>query len=208
MKTVEINLYQFSELSEYAKEKTISDYRNKQDNSFYYDEIIESVKKVIDLFNLKTGNEYTDLRTSHIDDSILELKGVRLLKYIINNYGKELFKPKYKKCINREVKSKAYICKVGTDYKGNKYTMLYDKHKTDNSCVLTGVCYDNDILEPIYSFLKKPNKETNFKDLIQDIENAIQNTFDKTETWLNSDEFIIDEIEANEYDFTEYGQLK
>lgn len=30
-------------------------------------------KEVIELFNLKTGNEYSDIRTSHIDDNILQL---------------------------------------------------------------------------------------------------------------------------------------
>ena len=207
MKTITINLYKFDELSEKAKQTAIDKYRNKHDNYFYYDEIIESVKKLIDLFNLKTGNTYTDLRCSHINDTILELSGVRLYKYILNNYGKELFTPKYKKSIDREVKSKAYICKVDTDYKGEKYTFLYDKQKTDNSCVLTGVCFDDDILKPVYDFLKKPTNNTNFEDLISEIETAIQKCFDSTEQWLNSDEFITEEIEANEYYFTEAGEV-
>jgi hypothetical protein len=207
MKTITINLYKFNELSEKAKQTAINDYRNEQDNYIYYDEIIETVKKLIDLFNLKTGNRYTDIRCSHIDDTILELSGVRLYKYIMNNYGKELFTPKFKKCIDREVKSKSYICKVDTNWKGEKYTMLYYKHKTDNSCVLTGVCYDDDILKPVYDFLSKPDKNTTFEDLISEIESAIKKTFDNTEQWLNSDEFITEEIENNGYDFTENGKV-
>ena len=208
MKTITINLYKFSELSEEAKKTALDQYRNKQyDNQFYFDEIINSVKKVIDLFNLKTGREYTDLRHSHIDDDILNLSGVRLYKYILNNYGKQLFTPKYIKCIDREVKWKAYKCKVNTGADGNKYTLIYSKQKTDNSCVLTGVCYDMDILEPVYEFLKKPTNDTNFEDLINEIEAAIQKTFDTTEEWLNSDEYIQEEIENNEYDFTEYGKI-
>lgn len=208
MKTITINLYKFNELSEEAKKTAIDKYRNKHDNYFYYDEIIESVKKLIDLFNLKTGNTYTDLRYSHIDDTILELSGVRLYKYILNNYGSKLFTPKYKKMIDREVKSKAYICKVNTSKRtGEEYTFLYDKQKTDNSCVLTGVCFDDDILKPVYDFLKNPTNSTNFIDLISEIEAAIQKCFDSTEQWLNSDEFITEEIENNEYDFTEAGEV-
>ena len=154
MKTITINLYKFSELSEEAKKTALDQYRNKQyDNQFYFDEIINSVKKVIDLFNLKTGREYTDLRHSHIDDDILNLSGVRLYKYILNNYGKQLFTPKYIKCIDREVKWKAYKCKVNTGADGNKYTLIYSKQKTDNSCVLTGVCYDMDIFFLLSYFL-------------------------------------------------------
>lgn len=206
MRTIRTKVYKFVELSEEAKEKAVSSYRSREhDYSFYYDEIISSVKKVVELFDLKTGREWTDLRTSHIDDTICELSGVRLYKYIINNYGKDLFKPLYIKSIDRPVKWKQFICKV---HKGNsgEYTILYSKYKTDNSCPLTGVCYDNDILQPVYSFLSRPEKSTTFESLISEVEYAIQKTFDNTEEWVNSDEFISEEIESNEYEFTKDGK--
>ncbi len=76
----------------------------------------------------------------------------------------------------------------------------------DNSCVLTGVCYDQDILQPIYDFLKLPGKTTTFEDLIKDIENAISQTFRNNEEWVNSTEYITETIEANEYEFTKDGE--
>lgn len=207
METIEIKIYSFDELTEVAQQNAINIFRQKQDFSFEFDDIISSVKKLIDIFDLKTGNEYTDLRYSHIEDNILELSGVRLYKYILNNYGFALFKPKYLKCIDKAVNYKQFICKQHKNHKGEIYTFLYSKHKKTDSCVLTGVCYDDDILQPIYDFLKKPCKLTTFEDLIQDIENAISKTFNDTEDWINSDEYITDIIEANDYEFTEDGKL-
>ena len=62
-----------------------------------------------------------------------------------------------------------------------------------------------DILQPVYEFLSRPDQSTTFEDLISNIESAIQKTFDNNEDYVNSDEYIIESIEANEYDFTKDG---
>jgi len=207
MRTIRIKLYKFNELSESAKEKAIEDYRNKSDYNDYSEEITESVKAVIELFNLKTGRSWDDIRTSHIDDSILELKGVRLYKYIENNYYNDLFTPKYIGSKDRKITGKQFIFEARKDHKGNDYTMIFSKLKRNNSCPLTGVCYDNDILQPVYDFLKKPSKDVTFEDLIRDIEGAITKCYRDNEEWVNSDEYITETIEANEYEFTKDGKL-
>lgn len=210
-RTIRTKVYQFSELSEQAKQKSINQYRNsEQYNQHYYDEIIDSVKAVCELFNLKTGREWTDIRTSHIDDNILELKGVRLYKYIVNNYWSNLYKRKFLGSIgdNRVIKhrmSKTNFYDMSKGARVSSSNFIYSNVRFDNSCTLTGVCYDNDILQPIYDFLKRPDLSTTFEDLMQEIESAISKTFDNTEEWLNSDEFIKDEIEANEYEFKADG---
>lgn len=208
MRTVRTKVYKFNELSKQAKENAIGNYRNRgYDYQHYYDEITESVKALCNLFNLKTGRQWSDLRLSHIDDNIIELKGVRLYKYLVNNYYNDLFTPKYIKAIDRELKCKQFVCEVRKDYKGEKYTQLFSKQFRTNSCVLTGVCYDDDILHPIYDFLKKPDKDTTFESLFNDVAHAISKCYDNTEEWVNSDEFIKDEIEANELEFTKDGKL-
>jgi hypothetical protein len=206
MKTIRTKVYQFSELSDSAKQKAIEWYRTgSDDGQIYADEIIDSVKELAKIFNLEFGREYTDIRTSHIDDNILELQGVRLYKYIVNNYSHHLFRPKYIKSIDRAVYWNQFICKRKKGTNGD-YTQLYSKWRKDNSCVLTGVCYDMDILNPVYEFLARPDKTTTFADLISDIESAIQKTFDSNETYVNSDSYVIESIEANEYDFTADGK--
>jgi len=212
MKTIRTKVYQFNELTEQAKQTAIEQVRyDESDNQPYFDEIIESVKKVVELFDLQTGREWTDIRTSHIDDNILQLKGVRLYKYIVNNYWSSLFKRKFLGCIgdNRVIKhrmSKTHFYDMGKGARVNSSNFIYSNIQFDNSCTLTGVCYDMDILQPVYDFLKSPGKSTTFEDLMNEIESAISKTFSNTEEWLNSDEFIKDEIEANEYDFTKDGK--
>lgn len=207
MKTIEVKIYSFDELTETAQQNAINHFREIQDFSFEFEEIISSIKKLMDVFDLRGGDTYANLKYWHIDDVILQLSGVRLYKYILNNYGFALFKPKYLKCIDKAVNYRQFICKQHKDHKGEIYTLLYSKYKKSDSCVLTGVCYDDDILKPVYDFLKNPCKYTTFEDLIQDIENAISKTFQDAEEWLNSEEYIIDMIKANNYEFTENGKL-
>lgn len=205
MRTIRTKVYNFNELSEPAKQKAINWYRSANDDSYYYDEIISSAKAIVDLFGLKTGRSCTDIRTGHMDDNILELSGLRLYKYIVNNYYNTLFTPKYIKTIDRELKCKQFICKVHAGVKG-KFTQLFSKlTRVNDGCPLTGVCYDYDILQPVYEFLQNPKKETTFKDLIDSIESAISQTFRDAEEWVNSDEYITEQIEANEYEFTQEG---
>lgn len=212
MRTIRTKVYQFSELSEQAKQKAIENYRNSERyNQHYFDEVIESVKAVCELFNLKTGRQWSDIRTGHIDDNILELKGIRLYKYIVNNYWNSLYKRKFLGSIgdNKVIKhrmSKTNFYDMSKGASVNSSNFIYSNVQFNNCCTLTGVCYDNDILQPVYDFLKRPALSTTFEDLIQKIESAISNTFDNTEEWLNSYEFIRDEIEANEYEFTEDGR--
>jgi hypothetical protein len=206
MKTIEIKIYSFNELTEEAKQTALNEYRENTHDDFYSYEVTESVKKVIELFNLKTGNYYSDIRTGHIDECILQLAGARLYKYLINNYFTDLFKPEYIKTIDGYKKwQKLYFCKYFTGMNGDR-THIYSKWKKwDNSCTLTGVCYDNDILDPIYEFLKKPTEKTTFQDLMEEIGWNIAKTYDNVEKWVNSEEYITETIEDNEYDFHEDG---
>jgi hypothetical protein len=207
MKTIEVKVYEFAELSETAKQRAIDNYLNKgYDNQFYYDEIISSAKAVAEIFNLKFGGEYTDIRHGHIDDDILNLSGIRLYKYIWNNYGSELFKGKYYGKLVNTNKDGSTIEVSKSHPAGLRHVKRYSKCTLENSCVLTGVCYDDDILQPVYDFLKKPESNVTFTYLIGEIESAIQEAFSNTEDWLNSSEFVTQEIEANDYEFTEDGE--
>lgn len=212
MRTVTQTIYTFSELSETAKQYAIEQHRNKgYDNSHYFDEITNSVKAAADIFGLKFGREYTDLRFSHIDDNLLELSGVRLYKWIINNHYSDLFKRKYygsfgdnKPFIHPCVKVNRYDTKKGARVSSSNF--YYSRIQFTDGGVLTGVCYDDDILKPIYDFLKKPSSNTTLEDLFKEMESAIEQTYRECEEWINSDEFIADELEANGYEFTEEGE--
>lgn len=74
-------------------------------------------------------------------------------------------------------------------------------------CRFTGACYDFDIAMPMLQFLKNPSEYTTFGDIISDCGNACLELYRKEIDYWHSDEAIIDEIDANDYEFTESGDL-
>lgn len=215
MRTVTKEVYSFDELNEDAKQTAIDYYRNNWVCSDYiYDEAHETVKKFHEIFGTSEGRRsWLEVSTDSIDNNVLELKGLRLQKYIWNNYAQYLYKGKYynykgntsEKLIHKRIESIYY---PNRQYWGNYY---YSAITKDNSCTLTGVCCDYSLLQPIYDFLdnyrSKPNYHNNldFETLINDCFASLEKDLQSEEESLSEDENIIESIEANEYEWNEDG---
>jgi len=185
MRTIRTKVYQFSELkSQQAKDAAIEWFRS--DNEYHHsDEVIKTIKEGLLHFGAELKNYSIDWDNINgcdfsidlgVSEEVEELTSVRLWKYLHNN---NLF----------------------TYY--NKYNK-----KTENllegSCPFTGVCFDEDFLDNIRQFVKKPDTTT-FKELLTDaVYNAI-NAGCKDWEYQQSDEAIIETIEANEYEFKADG---
>lgn len=189
MRTIEI--LEFNELTEVAKERAINQARDKNlfDCSFYYDEAHESVKEFHKVFGTKQGiDSFLDVRTGHIDDNILELSGVRLRTYIINNYYHKLYNRKEYTKGDKTRKSRIFFVSDG--------------------CPLTGVCYDCDLLEDFYNIIEKyDHKGTTLKDMFENAFHKLTKTLKSEEEYYYSDEGISEELENNNYEFTTQGNL-
>jgi hypothetical protein len=210
MKTIDVNLYKFSELSEEAKEKAIQKWRNDNYNyqPWFIDEANKSFEKFADLFSIDWRNidycePYRNEYSIKLDDQIKELSGQRLATYIWNNFKRDLFKGKFyfKDCYTYPNGKKT---EDNRQYK--RYIKRYSKIFLDNSCVLTGVCYDQDLLQPIYDFLNKPT-DIDFETLLNDCIYSLCHSVSAEIEYQSSDEAIIETIEANDYDFLENGEL-
>ena len=199
MRTIQTKVYTLNELSEDAKEAALNSAR--EIDNFYADDIINSIKAITELFDIKTGNEWTDFRTGHIDDDVLGLSGIRLLKYLTNNYWHSLFRGKYYSLWSKTEVSYKYHKEGYPVLKSRRSKVMFN-----NDFTLTGICYDNDILKPVYEFMQNPYKHTTFEDLIKEMENAAYQCFIDAEEWVNSEEYLTETIEANGYEFTEDGQ--
>jgi hypothetical protein len=191
MRTQEISIYKFSELPEDTQEKVIEHFR-EGDQNFWSKENEETLKAFEEFFPVKIKDWEYGVRnyinfTLTCDETIEPLTGVRLLKYILNNYGTRLFKPKYLK----HVKGKA----------------RYSRINKDTCCVLTGYCIDDDTLQPIYDFLKTPSNSVTLQDLMNDCLHAWVFACRRDYEHAYSDEAIKETIDANEYEFTEEGKL-
>jgi len=206
MRTVRTKIYKFEELTKEAQQKAINKHREVMDNDFIYDDTHKVVEAFNDVFETKEGrNSWLDVYTDHMEENILELKGLRLQKYLWNNYKNQLFKGKYYSLWSKK--------DISYKYHKNGYPVLksrYSKVLKQNSCVLTGMCYDDDMLQPIYDFLEKRNFSNctiTFYHLINDCFDELRKTVENEIDYRNTDDAIIEEIKANDYEFTENGNI-
>ena len=216
MRTIEVCLYKFDELSKDAKRKAMDDY--EPETSFYWDEAYQTVKKFHDVFGTKENHRsWLEIGTGHIDDCILELTGFRLQKYLWNNFGDILFKNKYLKHGDlSDVKKpyhrmqKQYQITNNCPNKGKWSISYYSNIQKESSCVLTGVCYDDDLLDPIYKFLDSRNpdyRSVNFQDLLEDCFYSLRKSLENEDEYRSSDEAKSEDLIENEYEFDERGNI-
>jgi hypothetical protein len=212
MKTISINLYSFDELNPAAKETAIKEYRNKEnDYDYIWSEAHKTVKEFHKIFPTEECvNSWLDY-TSYLDENATELNGLRLRKYILNNFGKYLFKPQFKGSLktNEYINHKRIKSPLEVNSIGNRFNPYYSAIFKDNSCVLTGVCYDDDLLKPIYKFIEEDykNENVNLIDLFDSCFKSLRNSIENEIEYRESDEGIEEEIEGNDFEFTEEGNI-
>lgn len=183
MKTIKI--YQFDELSEKAQEKAIQDYIDSEREYSWMDDNIESIKQGLTHFGFSMGNryriEYASANRSYVpieghDDEVRELSGVRLWKYLTNNHLD-------------------YWCK----YEKKRKPLL------EGNCPFTGYCVDENFLDPIRNFMKKPT-DISFIELMEECVyeglKAIEVDFD----YQNSEEYATEELQNRGSDYFEDGR--
>jgi hypothetical protein len=213
MKTIELKIFKFNELSEESKQYAIEKYRSNNEEFFWQSEWQDVLKKFCDIFpiswshcDIYQGIDF-DIKC---DDNIQELSGIRLMKYIQNNYSSFLWKGKYYKSFSyTNEKDLKHHNNIQTKQlsNGKYFQSFYSKIQKENSCVLTGFCGDDDILSPIYEFLKNPKESVTFADLLSDCLNSwlkgVRDDYEGQQT----DEYISEHLDANDYDFTEDGEI-
>jgi hypothetical protein len=216
MKIKETKIYPFSELSDEAKETAIEKYRENCTEYFWADDGINSLKEFCKQFDIELkdwGLDCGGCGQSHIyfnadtyDLQAEDVEGWRAYKYIINNYWDILYKPQFRGTIKNDTIKHRRITHEKLS-NGRMFNAYHSGIFKDTCCNLTGYCLDNEIMQPIYDFLKNPNTSTTLKDLYDDCFNAFITGWNDDVESQNSDEVIIETIEANEYEFTEDGQL-
>lgn len=211
MRTVRTKIYRFNELSQKAKDRAIEKYL--QDEDFYWitEEATETFKKFADIFNVNWRQidymePYRNEYRVNVPDNAEELTGQRLATYIWNNYRSDIFKGKYYGKLVNTHKDGTPIEASKEHPAGLRHVLRYSRCQMSNDCVLTGVCYDMDILDPIYKFLEKPTEGTTFEELINDCISSLCKSV-SSEIEANMEEPAISEhFEANDYEFTEDGR--
>lgn len=190
--TKTFNVYDFNELSDRAKDTAYYQWVSSADYDGNCN--IDTLKEFERLFNVKAYDwQYNEcmynyrFRTSY-DNGIDELSGERLYKFIINNYYKYLFKPKtyYSEDYNKSRKSRISIQK---------------------NSMLAGLYADDEILDPIYAFLKRPDKKTTFYGLINKCLDSFFDYCKKDYEWSISKERFDEECREMGHLFYENGEM-
>lgn len=219
MRTQEITIFTFEELTPEAQQRAIYKYRHSNHDSQCgqdYEDTLKAFKKLFPV-NVKNwqidpwGYSFCDMYST-ADDQIKDLSGLRLFKYLVNNFGGTLYKRKYLGSLktqdqphSRHRMVKNIEISRGTN-KGKFYALVYSNCQTEQSCNLTGVYSDESILQPLYNFLEAPDKNTTFADLMEECGNAWAAAFSESIEEENSDEYISDILINNDYEYTEEGE--
>ena len=202
MKEIKLKIFSFSELSETAKDKAISDKRNSDSEYFWTDEWRGTINAFCKQFGITAdwsigGGRYSYARiaSNNNDDEVMELSGKRLYTYLVNNYESLFFEHKP----YGEYKKRA----TGYGYK-RRSRVLFQK----TSCPLTGYCGDESILGPLREFIDGPEIfEKTFIELLESCLDSWAEDFKNDIEYQDSDEFISQELEENEVCFLEDGTV-
>lgn len=179
MRTIELQLYKFEELSSEAKEKALNHFRDREYS--WFDEAKQTMREFAELFGVRiTSYELGYGRGTHIrfstgsmlEEGAAELSGVRAFKWINNNIDEK----------------------------------FWNEGAKNGSCPLTGVCFDCNVLDPLVDFMKQPSDKT-IEELIQDCFDSLEDAVSEDVLYHYGDEATKEHIEANDYEFTEEGDL-
>jgi len=220
MKTIEVKLYKFSELSKEAQETAVT---KNQENQHYFssDDNRESLKAFEKMIGLgSTDYEYgyqtfASARTGMIDDDILALKGKRLLSYVWNNY-REIFSRKYlghgelreERRNGHHRMRKTRTIESGPNA-GKSSSSYYSNIQLDTfNCPFTGYYMDNEILAPMYNLWKEFDAEKTLEELLQECVQSWVEACEEDYQHIMSEEYSREELENNDEEevYTEDGE--
>lgn len=217
MKTKTIKLYSLDELPEDAQQTAHEKWLRNFDYTWGHDnrKTLEAFAEIfpVTIRNWSYGDQGSGVNFKMTcTDEQAELKGVRLATYIWNNYRMFLFPGKYfghlmtaERVAHRRVKSE----KIKQGPNEGKWLGSYKSAIIlETSCVLTGGFPDDDILDPVYKFLSKPDERTTFEDLMHDCFQSWVRACEADLEASQSFERFKEDAEANEWTFTEEGEIE
>lgn len=195
MRTIIKNVYTFNELSDEAKEKAISNYRDSNTEIFWVDETLESLKGLfencngIKLKDYSLGECNSWIRVDFTNEEVENVSGKRALAWIENNLLCNIRIPVNSLAVN------------GTRRKLAQYGRYY-RAGMIKPCPFTGYCADDDFLDSLLKDIKEGSDlKTAFEGLASEYQKIINNEIE----YQNSEEYITEHLEVNEYEFDENG---
>ena len=206
MKTIELKLYEFSELSEDAQQNAISNLDTDNHAEYLAHEVKDTLDAFCAIFPIKwisfdiANCDYSVKFTG--EDEHKNLTGIRLLKHLENNYFPQLRKGNYR---TYKGNSKHLCIKYTKLNNGNTYGAFYSRIFFNYECSLTGMCFDSYILDTLLQFRNNP-KNVDFEELLTDcVFNLLKGVRIDLE-YYESEEFKREELIQLDNLYTEDGE--
>lgn len=212
MKTVNITLYTFDDLSEDVQKEIIESERwNIMDACMdaYGTDYRASLKEFEELINVRCTSWSVNYctffyrfqvhkeeafewrRTDNSDYDYIKLsslKGKLLMRYLQSYILPYIIKGKY------------FGKLVGT-YPNAKHFKRYSKVLRECSCPMTGAIYDHYLLDPILQYIQKPDESMTYRHLIDMCLHSFFDTWHKEyEYWGDDENAIREELHNNHYE--------
>lgn len=214
MRTETIAIYQYSELNPVAKQAAIENYRTSNTDFDWLQEWLDSLRAFCDALHLSNLDysigAYCDSFASaslNCEDSE-ELTGLRLRTWLVNNWQPALERRAYKGIMRGNYEAIPFRHRLIEWHKGINgfYAVKRAAFAMSNDCALTGYAGDNALTAPIFDFIAKPDNRT-LGELLTD---CLANWVYQCQTDLEAqsqDDYIVDAIECNDYEFLANGDI-
>ena len=216
MRTAEVKIYSYSELSEDAKEHAWQNWLAKGVEYPWDGEARETIDALENALGIavrrwrfdSSGHDF-DLSFEGWNEDALNLRGNRARSYLWNNFGHLLLQGRYYKKWH------------GTKHAHSRFWL---DRVYDGTCPLTGVCFDCDALDPLAYFcfgvkwdetqkkripirptIAQDNANT-VEDIIRECVDSLFSALERDWAWCESQEYFAEHAEANGYEFTEDGE--
>lgn len=215
MITKEINLYEYSELSENAKNRIRDKWRSYGVMDGCNSDYENTLNEFCELCDIKVRNwEVSDWNYSfriqfsekdayatydkrgYVDEYIMlrELSGKLLFRYVYNYIIPSLIKGKYHSTSGYYDENQKY------HYEWRRSRVVMEDEPEKGSCPLTGFCMDCDIIEPLMKYYRnwaKYPEDYTYEDLMNECLDSFFNAWQKEWEYRLSDEAVDEDIENN-----------
>lgn len=213
MRTETIEIYTFEELDDAAKEKAISNYRASRHEYAWPEEWMDSLKAFAETIGVKLTDwsigpyshsyitwEFYNYDTPPNEAEMMpgeNMTGLRLRTWLINNWLPEFSSPKTYWITG----GRRGAIGPGAKKRHSKIFVEYDQ------CSLTGYCGDYTLVNTILEHIKDWDRGYTLRDIVKECMEEFISDYNSDMEHQDSDEYITEELIANEVEFTKDGEV-
>lgn len=193
IETIEQKIYKFEELPEKTQQKIIDSWRDN-DSFFWHSEFVDTLEALETWLDVAVKNWECDQYSFHFslkfNENNDENKAYRVVNAILDKLNS-----------HTRMTARVYL----KHYPKIRYSKIF---KAYDNCPFTGVCYDYAFTTAIEELRKPENFYSwDYSDFCNHVFNSLFTDVKDEYHYWHSEECIVEEINSNDYEFTEGGEI-